>query len=349
MLHFGVADRGPNGQSYERRPGEVFGGGRLGLSCEAGQHGSIIVDGSNVVAPVVCKHKMDTESKVNILLVDDQPAKLLSYEAILKDLDENLVKASSGREALAQLLKADFAVILVDVCMPEQDGFELVETIRAHHRFRQTAIIFVSAIQLDDFDRIKGYASGAVDYVSVPIVPEILRAKVRVFVDLYRKTRQLENMNTELEERVLERTAKLRETEEALREADRRKDVFLATLAHELRNPLAPMRSSLELLNLDGSEQLSIRATEVLDRQLRQMTRLIDDLMDLSRITRNSLELRKERFDLGLLNGAIEAIRPTIEAARQELHVATPEDPVEIEADSATTVTSHLQPFEQCF
>ena len=132
--------------------------------------------------------------------------------------------------------------------MPEQDGFELVEMIRSHHRFKKTAIIFVSAIQMTDLDRVKGYESGAVDYVAVPIVPEILRAKVGVFVELFRKTRQLELLILELEERVLERTSRLSETEEALRQANKRKEVFLAILAHELRNPLAPIRSSLELL-----------------------------------------------------------------------------------------------------
>src|SRR5690242_4811736 len=109
---------------------------------------------------------MSTKEKVNILLVDDQPSKLLSYEAILGELDENLIKANNGREALEILLKTDVAVILIDVCMPEQDGFELAEMIRSHHRFKKTAILFVSAVQLDDMDRLKGYASGAVDYLS---------------------------------------------------------------------------------------------------------------------------------------------------------------------------------------
>src|ERR1044071_4610240 len=130
---------------------------------------------------------MSADEKVNILLVDDQPSKLLSYEAILGELNENLIKANGGREALEILLKHEVAVILIDVCMPEQDGFELAEMIRGHHRFKKTAILFVSAVQLDDMDRLKGYASGAVDYLSVPVVPEILRAKVSVFVDLFRK------------------------------------------------------------------------------------------------------------------------------------------------------------------
>ena len=139
---------------------------------------------------------------VNILLVDDQPAKLLSYEVILQDLGENLIKAQSGREALEHLLRNEIAVILVDVCMPEQDGFELVSMIREHPRYQNTAIIFVSAIMMAEPDRLRGYEAGAVDYVSVPIVPDVLRAKVRVFTELYRKTRELELLNAELENRV---------------------------------------------------------------------------------------------------------------------------------------------------
>src|SRR5246500_2813449 len=119
--------------------------------------------------------------KVNVLLVDDQPEKLLAYEVILGDLNENLVKASSGREALQFLLKNDVAVVLIDVCMPELDGFQLAAMIREHPRFQKTAIIFISAIQVTDVDRLRGYEMGAVDYVPVPVVPEVLRAKVRVF------------------------------------------------------------------------------------------------------------------------------------------------------------------------
>src|SRR5439155_718384 len=145
---------------------------------------------------------MMDQDKVNILLVDDQPAKLLAYEVILKELGENLVKASSGREALEFLLKNDVAIILVDVCMPELDGFELAAMIREHPRFQKTAMIFISAIQVSDIDRLRGYEMGAVDYVPVPVVPEVLRAKIKVFAELYRKTRQRERLNAELEDRV---------------------------------------------------------------------------------------------------------------------------------------------------
>jgi signal transduction histidine kinase len=141
---------------------------------------------------------MNAHEKVNILMVDDQPAKLLSYEAILGELGENLIKANSGKEALEQLLKTDVAVVLMDVSMPELDGFELADMIRQHPRFQKVAIIFISAVHLTDLDRLKGYERGAVDYISVPVNPELLRAKVSIFAELHRNALQLEALNSEL-------------------------------------------------------------------------------------------------------------------------------------------------------
>jgi PAS domain S-box-containing protein len=171
---------------------------------------------------------MRSEEKVNILLVDDQPAKLLSYEVILRDTNENLIKASSGREALEQLLKTEIAVVLMDVCMPELDGFELAAMIREHPRFRKTAIIFISAIHLTEVDRLRGYEMGAVDYVPVPVVPEVLCAKVKIFAELYRKSRQLEQLNAELERRVADRTAELERSNRQLQQSEERRNLALA-------------------------------------------------------------------------------------------------------------------------
>src|SRR5215813_13036138 len=165
---------------------------------------------------------MTQNDHVNILLVDDQPAKLLSYEVILRELGENLIKANSAREAFEHLLKDDIAVILVDVFMPELDGFELARMIREHPRFQTTAIIFISAVLLTDLDFLQGYRYGAVDYISVPVIPEILRAKVKVFAQLYRATKQLGNLNRELEQRVAERTAELGASTAELRRSEER-------------------------------------------------------------------------------------------------------------------------------
>ena len=164
---------------------------------------------------------------VNILLVDDQPAKLLAYEVILKELAENLITVSSGEKALDFLLRNEVALILVDVCMPGLDGFQLAAMIREHPRFQRTAIIFISAIQVTDLDRLRGYEMGAVDYVPVPVVPEVLRAKVRVFAELFRKTRALERLNTELEERVRARTADLEASHKLLVESEKRRTLAL--------------------------------------------------------------------------------------------------------------------------
>jgi PAS domain S-box-containing protein len=166
--------------------------------------------------------------KVNVLLVDDQPDKLLAYEVILGDLGENLVKTSSAREALSYLLKNDVAVVLIDVCMPELDGFQLAAMIREHPRFQKTAIIFISAIQIADVDRVRGYELGAVDYVPVPVIPDVLRAKVRIFVELFRKTRELEQMNVKLERRVVERTAELEASNARLLESEQGRSLALA-------------------------------------------------------------------------------------------------------------------------
>jgi PAS domain S-box-containing protein len=171
---------------------------------------------------------MRLDEKVNILLVDDQPSKLLTYEVILKELGDNLIKASSGKEALEQLLKNEIAVVLMDVSMPELDGFQLASMIREHPRFQKIAMIFVSAIYLAEIDHLRGYEMGAVDYVPVPVVPEVLRAKVRVFADLYRKNRQLERLNAELEQRVSERTAELEASTVRLLQSEQRRSLALA-------------------------------------------------------------------------------------------------------------------------
>jgi signal transduction histidine kinase len=266
----------------------------------------------------------------NILVVDDQPAKLLSYSAILQGLDANLVMAGSAVEALDHLLKTDFAVVLVDVCMPDLDGFELAAMIREHPRFRRTAIIFVSGVHLTDLDRLKGYEYGAVDYVPVPVVPEILRAKVNIFLDLYRKTRQLERLNRDLELRVAERT-------QELVDAGRRKDEFLAMLAHELRNPLAAIRLAAQLVVFPDLPPAQLtKSAAVIHRQVEHLVRLIDDLVDVSRITRGLISLRREPTEISsVVAQAIESSRPLIDTKHHALTVSVPDETLRVNGDAA--------------
>jgi response regulator RpfG family c-di-GMP phosphodiesterase len=174
-------------------------------------------------------------SAANILLVDDTPAKLLTYEAVLGELEANLIKATSAQEALQILLKTDVALVFTDVNMPAVDGFELARLLCGHPRFQTTPILFISASMPSEPDLLKGYASGAVDYVTAPIVPELLRAKVRVFLELYRKQRELETLKAELEERVAARTAELAQGEERYRQLVDHANDIVATLDLEFR------------------------------------------------------------------------------------------------------------------
>jgi PAS domain S-box-containing protein len=205
---------------------------------------------------------MPANQKINILMVDDQLGKLLSYEAILKDLGENLISVTTGQQALDVLLKNEVAIVLMDVSMPDLDGFELADMIHQHPRFQKIAIIFISAVHLTDLDRLKGYQRGAMDYISVPIVPELLRAKVSLFADLYRKTQELERLNTELEQRVLARTEELRE----------RADLMdLASEAIIVRH----LDGSVRFWNAGAVDLYGWTAEEAVGRDLHRMLRTI--------------------------------------------------------------------------
>ncbi len=273
---------------------------------------------------------MITKEPINVLLVDDQPAKLLSYTAILGELGENLISASSGREALEYLLKKSIAVVLIDVVMPELDGFELATMIRDHPRFQNTAIIFISAVAMTDLDRLKGYDLGGVDYVPVPIVPELLRAKVRVFADLHRKTLQLERLNAELEQRVEERTVELEQAnadlERRVEERTLERETALAQvhqmqkleslgqltggIAHDFNNLLMAILTNLDMLArnipdmprtkrlIDGAIKAAERGTALTNRMLAFAKRQ---------------ELRPEVVDVPrLIGGMIEMLRSSI-------------------------------------
>lgn len=306
-------------------------------------------------------------NEIAILLVDDQPSRLLSYEAILRELGYRLVTAGSGVEALEKLMREEFAVILLDVSMPGMDGFETAAMIHDHPRFERTPIIFVTALHVTDLDRLRGYDVGAVDYVYVPVVPEVLRGKVSVLAELYSKRKELQDANRRLEQanaelaaanstlhqektRELERAnAVLAETnatleaeiaerqrlEEALVEADARKDEFLALLAHELRNPLVPIVNAVQLMHMRPIDDAQILwCRDVIARQTQHLTRLVEDLVDVSRITQGKITLQREVLDLeAVVQRAIEINQPIIEARGHRLIVDLPDEPVQVLGD----------------
>jgi PAS domain S-box-containing protein len=427
--------------------------------------------------------------QANILLVDDSPNNLLALEAILADLGQNLVSSPSGEDALRRLEHDEFAVVLLDLYMYGLDGFETAKCIRAREKTRHVPIIFLTAYEGPDFTPAQAYALGAVDYLVKPLVPDIVRAKVAAFVELFRKTEQLrrqaqeilqseqqfrllvdgvtdyaifrldpgghvaswnagaeringyraeeilgqhlarlypaeareqdrpgqalaataaegrydeeawrirkdgtrfwasvvltalrdpagnligfskiirdlterkhaeealQRANEELEARVRDRTAELtranqalqdevrerEQAQEALRAADRRKDQFLAVLAHELRNPLAPLRNGLYILRQRGHDPAAVdHVRAMMDRQVQHLTRMVDDLLDVSRLSRGKVTLQKERLDLGqVLRQSVDDHRGLAEAADLSLCLEMPDAPVWVEGD-ATRLT----------
>jgi len=284
--------------------------------------------------------------KVNILLVDDQPARLLSYESILGDLGQNLVRARSGREALERLMADEFAVVLLDVNMPGMDGFEVAAMIHEHPRFEKTPIIFITGVHVSELDRLRGYTLGAVDYVSIPVVPTILRTKVAVLVELYCQQRELQRLNRSLadaNERLAqahstlqaEKTRELEALNATLREANRHKDEFLAMLAHELRNPLASIHNAMHLLRNPQLPATQLDwARDMIERQLGHLTRLIDDLLDVARITRGKINLAREPVALASVVGrAVETVQPLLTQRGHQLVLDVAREPLYIDGD----------------
>lgn len=306
------------------------------------------------------------EPHSDVLVVDDDPKNLLAVEVALGEIGERIVKASSGPEALKCILKHDFSVVLLDVQMPGMDGFETARLIRSRPRTQHLPIIFLTAFSQSDKDIRAGYRLGAVDYLFKPLVPEILRAKVQVFVELRERADEIRRQGDRLRE--LERQEgerRLAESEreweanllrqkmeehrlrnEQLAETDRKKDEFIALLAHELRNPLAPLVTGVELLqnpNLPAKSLETIRGA--MGRQVQHLTRLVDDLLDISRITSGKIELRREPMWLDdAVQRAIEANQPSMESEGHQLDVERPDERVPVEGDLVrlTQVISNL-------
>jgi signal transduction histidine kinase len=281
---------------------------------------------------------MNPIEPVHFLLVDDLDENLLALEALLRREGLVLLKARSGTEALEHLLQRDVALALVDVQMPGMDGFELAELMRGTERTRRVPIIFVTAGASDSGRRFRGYETGAVDFLNKPIEPDVLKSKADVFYELYRQRQEVARQRDELAAAMRENARLLEQAQrysQALKETDRRKDEFLATLAHELRNPLAPIRNGLQLLKLSaGTGQDADKARDMMERQVGHMVRLIDDLLDISRISNGKVTLRKERTTVQIgVELALEASRPLIEAGCHSLTMQVPNEPLAVDAD----------------
>ncbi|HTU60191.1 MAG TPA: response regulator [Polyangiales bacterium] len=279
---------------------------------------------------------------INILLVDDVARNLDALEAVLESTDYRLLRAEGPEQALHLLRLHQVAAIVLDVIMPGMSGLELAHLIKGIKRFREVPILFLTAHQLHERDILAGYDTGAVDYLTKPANPAILRHKIAIFAELFRKERKLAELNASLELRVRERTAALAKSEEELRKTSQQKDVFVATLAHELRNPLAPLRTGLDLLQRgQESEEDRARALTIMSRQLDHMVRLVDDLLDVSRISRGTLELRLARADLrSVVEQAVEMVRPWL--SQRDLSVSIAGEPSVVARVDATRVKQVL-------
>ncbi len=296
------------------------------------------------------------ELPVNILVVDDEPRNLLVLETVLDDPSYRLVRAGSGNEALRALMADEFAVLVLDVRMPGMTGFELAQLIKERKKTAGIPIIFLTAYYNEDQHVLEGYTSGAVDYLHKPINPVVLRSKVAIFAEMHRKNlalartnaallneiaerssaeARLSELNATLDRRVRQRTEALNASEARLRDVDRRKDEFLATLAHELRNPLAPVRNAVQILRMKGAmSDESKWASDIIERQIQSMSRLVDDLMDAARINQGKLELRLEPIALTrILQDAMDACLPIISESGHQLTIERGIEQVWVQAD----------------
>jgi signal transduction histidine kinase len=265
----------------------------------------------------------DMTGPVNFLLVDDLEENLLALEALLQRDGLVCLKAHSGEEALEILLVHNVALALLDVQMPGMDGFQLAEFMRGSERARHIPIIFVTAGSADNRRRFRGYEAGAVDFIQKPIEPDVLRSKASVFFDLYQQRQQIQAQRDELSAYA-----------EELRTVDRRKTEFIAMLAHELRNPIMAFSGGARLLKKQRDPAQAEEIRERMERQAFHLSRLIEDLTDISRIGQGKISLRPEKIDLQtILTSALETSQTQIDSAGHELTLDLPEHTVWLQAD----------------
>jgi signal transduction histidine kinase len=268
---------------------------------------------------------MTPPGPIKFLLVDDLQENLLALEALLQRDDLVCLKARSGEEALELLLVHDVALALLDVQMPGMDGFQLAEFMRGAERSRHIPIIFVTAGSADRQRRFRGYEAGAVDFIHKPIEADILRSKANVFFDLHQQRLQIMAQRDELEAYA-----------NALRTVDRHKNEFLAVLGHELRNPVMALGGGLKLLNRRDDPETAREIRAQMDRQVVHLTRLVEDLLDISRIDQGKISLKRQRVALHeVLQFAVEASQPQIANGRHTLTTDVLVEQTWLDADPA--------------
>ena len=285
-----------------------------------------------------------------ILVVDDVPANLVAVQVALEPLERTVITATSGAQALACLLEEDFALVLLDVEMPDMDGYETAQWIRARERSKHVPVIFLTSTDRDDASSLRAYELGVVDFIVKPIVPEVLRAKAQVLVSLQQHAEALarERIERKLEERRRDyETAALRRERDrelaanqelarlhaALAESDRHKDAFISILAHELRNPLAPTRSAIDLLR--GGAPLTEHLIDILDRQVGALARLVDDLLVVARINANKIAVSSDRVDLvGIVEQTLAVSAPAIQQRGHAVVLEVSSAPIAVAGDA---------------
>ena len=267
---------------------------------------------------------------VNILLVDDQPGKLLAHEAILSELGQRIIKARNGVEALGQLLKHDFAVILLDVNMPNMDGFETAAMIRQRPRFEKTPIIFITGYNTTDLDRLKGYELGAVDYLFLPVVPQVLKAKVTAFVELARQTQIIKSQAEDLaahNQRQAQQLEVIQKLNEELKDANTELEAFSYTVSHDLRAPLRSLTGYVNVLMEDYGGRLDEDGRGHLQALFRAATRmdcLTRDLLAYGRVAREAVQLEPVRLQPALEDIVALTMAPTAGRGMSRFKPATP-------------------------
>ncbi|PXW77779.1 signal transduction histidine kinase [Blastomonas natatoria] len=265
------------------------------------------------------------DEPIKFLLVDDLEENLIALEALLQRDGLVCHSARSGEEALELLLVHDYALALLDVQMPGMDGFELAELMRGSARSSHVPIIFVTAGTGDTARRFRGYEAGAVDFIQKPIEADILRSKANVFFDLHQQRQQIAAQRDSLAEMSAQ-----------LQAADAQKNRFLAVLAHELRNPIMALVAGLRLLERREGTDAVVEIRSAMNRSLSHMTRLVEDLLDISRIEQGKISLRLDDLVLqDVIGFAIETVQPSIEAGGHSLHLDMPASPVQMKGDDA--------------